>query len=111
MAWEDLDRPTRKALRELADVARRKGETRHLEDLALKFDAWRAGTLDNAEIQDAIHRYYQGPSKDWSTRYWNLKPDVLVALALANGILDPDDIPEDLRAETVRRADLIKRGR
>jgi hypothetical protein len=60
------------------------------------------------EISDLIHEFHQGPSrKIWST-YQSLKPDVLVARAVAFGVLPREAVPAELADALVGQIEVLK---
>ena len=95
----------RKVLRQLAELARTREQASHLGELGAKFDQWRDGSMTGDDLNSAIHRYHQGPARDLYLRY-NARggPEVAVGLAVAQGVLSKDDIPDDLWEEVAFHA-------
>ena len=93
----DITKRQRKVLRQLARVAWTREQASHLGELAAKFDQWRDGSITGDDLDTAIHEYHQGPARDLYLRYEASKgPEVVVGLAVAQGVLSKDDIPDDL---------------
>ena len=88
----------RRKLRELADQAYEE-ELRHaLAPLAEAFERWKVRTASSVEISDLIHEFPQGPSRTlWGT-YQGLKPDALVARAVALRVLAKEGLPLEIAA-------------
>ena len=89
----------RKALRELADEAHERELTRALSDLETGFKAWRKGEMSCFELNDLIHKFHDGTSRNIWKRYAYLKPDQSVPVAVAHGILKEDEIPPAMLEE------------
>ena len=92
------DKAIRRKLRELADQAYEE-ELRHaLAPLAEAFERWKARAASSFEISDLIHEFHLGPSRTlWGT-YQGLKPDALVARAVALGVLARESLPAEVAA-------------
>ncbi len=82
----------RKGLRELADEAHERELTQALSDLEGKFQAWRKEEISPFELNDLIHKFHDGTSRNIWKRYAYLKPDQRVPAAVARGILKEDEI-------------------
>ena len=59
----------RKALRNLTDIARQREMERALSDLESKFATWRSGELSCFALNDVIHEFHDGTSRDIWKRY------------------------------------------
>jgi len=102
------EKQTRKGLRELADKAYEEELRRALTPLAEAFERWRERTASSFEISGLIHEFHQGPSRRiWGT-YNALKPDALVARAVALGLLARETLPAELAASLAQRIEAIK---
>ena len=88
----------RKLLREHTALAYEAELNRALAPLAQAFEQWKSGELSPHDLSDLIHAFHQGPARDLYVRYTG-EPgmqDVLVAHALASGILDKEKVPREL---------------
>ena len=102
------DKQMRQKLRELADQAYEEELRRALTPLAEAFERWRVRTESSFEISDLIHEFHQGPSRRiWST-YSALKPDVLVARAVALGLLARESLPTAVAASIAQQIEAFK---
>jgi hypothetical protein len=102
------EKQTRTRLRELADQAYEEELRRALTPLAEAFERWRARTASSFEISDLIHEFHQGPSRRiWGT-YNALKPDALVARAVALGLLAGETLPAELAASLAQHIEAFK---
>ncbi|HEY5959236.1 MAG TPA: hypothetical protein VIV60_21910 [Polyangiaceae bacterium] len=103
MAFHDLSKAARRKIRELANVAHERelaAELRRLDEL---FSRWRSGELDPHDLNDAIHRFHDGPSRQLWSLYTDSDPSFAVEAAITRGILLASEIPSDV-AEQFRTA-------
>ena len=92
------DKAIRRKTRELADQAYEEELRRALVPLAEAFERWKVGAASSVEISDLIHEFHEGPAKQlWGT-YTALKPDALVARAVALGVLERKSLPPEVAA-------------
>ena len=92
------DKAIRRKLRELADQAYEEELRRALAPLAEAFERWKLRATSSFEISDLIHEFHHGPSRTlWGT-YEGLKPDALVARAVALGVLARERLPPEIAA-------------
>lgn len=89
----------RRALRELADEAHERELTQAVSDLESKFQAWRKGDMSCFELNDLIHKFHDGTSRNIWKRYAYLKPGQSVPAAIGRGILKEDEIPPAILEE------------
>jgi hypothetical protein len=87
----------RAELRKLADYIYEAELAALLEDLALSFEAWRAGTLLSSELSQAIHAFHQGESRRLWSNYQTLKDHDIVARGVAIGLISQDRVPAPIR--------------
>lgn len=99
--YASLSKRIRRQLCELAGDAYDAELTPHQEELFAGFAAWKRGEITARELDVRIHRYHQGPSRTVANEQSRLKPDILVARAVAMGLLDEDTIEDDV-LETLR---------
>ena len=88
----------RKKIRELAEQAYEEELRRALVPLAEAFERWRVRAATSVEISDLIHEFHQGPARELRGTYQALKPDLLVARAVALGVLAKASLPADVAA-------------
>jgi hypothetical protein len=94
---EPVRQPTkaeRKILRKLAALAYERELTRCLSRLESNFADWRASRIGVAELNDSIHEYHDGSSRNLWTKYSRISPEEVVGIAVAEGILEQDDVPD-----------------
>jgi hypothetical protein len=86
----------KKLIREFAAEAHERELHRELTRLDRRFAEWRAGRLGSGELSDEIHQYETGPSRELFKRYNGGLPDMMVAYAIAAGILQRGEVPAEL---------------
>ena len=67
---------------------------------------WRSsggrGEVASFELSDLIHAFHQGPSRDLFVRYTSRPHDPAVTYAIATGIIDRRDVPDELLEHLAR---------
>ncbi len=86
----------KKLIREFAAEAHERELHRELAGLDRRFAEWRNGQLGSGALSDEIHKYENGPSRELFKRYNGELPDMMVAYAIAAGILKREEIPAEL---------------
>lgn len=86
----------KKLIREFAAEAHERELHRELTRLDCRFAEWRNGRLGSGALSDEIHKYEAGPSRELFKRYNGELPDMMVAYAIAAGILKREEIPAEL---------------
>src|SRR5437879_3633646 len=86
----------KKLLREYHSRAYREELRRALNGLAGDFEIWKAGEISSDELNDRIHRFHNGTSRDIFKSYNSRLIEPTVARAIAEGILDRADIPAEI---------------
>jgi hypothetical protein len=67
-----------------------------LGELEQQFALWRTGKISAGELNDRIHAFHQGPSRELWSRYNAGIDDMLVAHAIVTGLLPRETIPAEL---------------
>lgn len=91
-------RQIKQQLRKLAIRATEAELNVQLTELAEKFDAWKQQSVSSRELRHILLTYADGPSRELFRRNRELPDDIVVAEAIARGILDKDEIAEELWA-------------
>jgi hypothetical protein len=74
-----------------------------LNALALDVQRWQRGEIDSYELNDLIHRFHHGPSREIYNRYsTGGDPAPFVARAIVSGQLDPATVSPEVLAELAR---------
>jgi hypothetical protein len=96
---DQIPKPIKRSLRQLADRAYEVELGRELTTLEGEFARWHRGELSPFDVAEAIHRFHQGPARDLYVSYTSRHPKAAVAYAIQNGILDRTQIAPDVLAE------------
>jgi hypothetical protein len=105
----EYPKAVKRQLRQLAGILHERAVREHLDRLADDFQDWRAGKLDTWELTDRIHRFHDGPSRDLYKQYEYGQPDLLVAHALAHGLLGESEVSPEVRQALAGRIDLFRK--
>lgn len=92
----DYSKSIKRLLRELAAEAYEKELSRELAQLDKSFAEWRDGKINSGELNHRIHQYETGASRELYKKYNEGKNEFNVAYAIVSGILDRENIPEEL---------------
>jgi hypothetical protein len=84
-------------LRELARRAHQEAFGRELSKLQASFHAWQAGELSAFDLNEQIHRFHDGPSRDLYVHYTSRLYELIVARAVVQGLLSESSLPEEVR--------------
>ncbi len=85
----------RKKLRELCKITYARELNHHLEQLGQKFDEWRNNGIDCWDLNDLIHEFHDGISRDlYKVYHYTKDVDYLVSRAVKLGFLQKDELPE-----------------
>ncbi|TDO92001.1 hypothetical protein DFR79_10827 [Halanaerobium saccharolyticum] len=89
----DFSKKTKKEIRRLAGLAHERELEKALADLNLKFKQWEKKELDPFELDDEIHKFHNKISREIFKKYNSSDmKDHYVAIAIANGIIDKDEV-------------------
>ena len=83
-------------LKELAGEVYRIELDLELDKLFAGFQSWKSGEIDSWDLEEAIHKFHQGPSRKLYSTHNNVEADIIIARALKRGILSSEKIPPDL---------------
>jgi hypothetical protein len=83
-------------LKELAGEVYRLELDAELDKLFAVFQSWKFGEIDCWDVEEAIHKFHQGPSRKLYSYHNDADADLIVAWAVKCGILSSEQIPEDL---------------
>lgn len=96
MAANLTSKANQRKLRELAGVAYTRELAAELSKLEKSFAQWRSGEINPFELNDRIHQFHDGVSRDLFVRYRDLPPFLAVARAVAFHLLQEDEIPSEI---------------
>lgn len=99
MMIRDYPKRIKKQLRDLAGLVHEKELAVALGQLAQKFDDFKSGKIGPFELNDEVHQFHQGPSRELYNKYDNCAIDVEVARAILGGILTKQDVPDEVMSQ------------
>ena len=85
-----------KFIRELKMEAHEEELRRALVPLSEAFDRWKEGRTGSGELSELIHEFNRGPARKLFGQYNGPMQDLMVASAIARGILIKDDVSQEL---------------
>jgi hypothetical protein len=83
-------------VREYAAIAHDRELGQALRDLDVQFGRWRNGEISAAELNDVIHQFHDGASREVWRRYATNRPEAALGFAVATGILRKEELPAEL---------------
>ena len=92
----EYSKHVKRLLRELAAEAYEKELSRELAKLDKSFEEWREGKINSGELIHRIYQYEVGPSRELYKKYNDGQNDFNVAYAIVTGMLDREEVPEEL---------------
>jgi hypothetical protein len=93
---QDPPKAVKRLVREWAAIAHDRELGRALLVLRMQFDRWERGEIAAAELNDLIHQFHQGASREIWKRYATNHLEPAIGSAVAAGILRRDELPEEL---------------
>ena len=87
----------KRLLRELSERAYREALSRELRSLFVIFEAWQSGDKSPFDVSDAIHAFHHGPNRDLYLFYTEAPRELVVARAIAEGLLPETSVPETVQ--------------
>lgn len=88
----------RRQLRELQGLAWERELSAVLEDLEGDFRSWRQGHISPFELNDRIHRFHNGRSRELFNTYSGSLDTFWLEAVVARGVIEESEVPEDLLA-------------
>ena len=91
-----MSRHLKALLRQAAAIAHDRELSAALRDLRAEFDGWERGDITPDELNDRIHRFHDGMSREIWRRYATNHLEPVVAMAVATAVLRRDELPKEL---------------
>ena len=95
----DLPKQVRRKLQDLCGLAYERALARALADLESQFHRWRSGEIDAYTLNELVHKYHQGPSREVWKRYSDVSggwTDLAGGTAVAEGLLQREELPAEV---------------
>lgn len=111
----NMTKSQKKHLRYLAGIAYDRELGVALDRLFESYQQWKSGEIDAWDVNEEIHKHHNGISRELYNRYEYPDPCLLVARAIADGVLKLEEVNEDCHAllesdlEFFRTRDLANR--
>lgn len=86
----------KRLVREWAGVAHDRDLRKALGELRVQFGRWERGEVSSFELNDFVHRFHDGTSREIWKRYATNHLEPAVASAVAAGILRREELPTEL---------------
>ncbi|WP_010586821.1 hypothetical protein [Schlesneria paludicola] len=99
MDKSNFTKAERQQMRDLAGRAWDNELSQELSMLEAAFAEWRAGTCSAHDLNDRIHKFHNGPSRELYNCYMGCCDWFMVARAVRLGLLSKTDLPANLLAK------------
>ncbi len=93
-----ISKNTQKAIREFAGVAYERELSAAFRALQGEFSRWASGEIDAFQLNEKVHEFHQGISRELFGRYVGMDAAFGVASALHRGILSRAEVGEPIYA-------------
>jgi hypothetical protein len=93
---QDSPKAVKRLVREWAAIAHDRELGHALLELRTQFDRWQRGEIAAADLNDLIHQFHQGASREIWKRYAANHLEPAIGSAIAAGILRREELPEEL---------------
>jgi hypothetical protein len=104
----DHPRNLKQEIKRLASIAHEREMRHYLECLHERFAKWKNGELDPQDLVQDIHEFHNGSARNLYNAFQTLSHDAFLARAFAGGYLAKNELPEDIREDISRHADILK---
>lgn len=97
---DQYQKAVKKEILRLSSLAYEREMNRELAALLVHFRAWASGKLHPLELSDHIHRFHNGAARELYKQYCTYQgcADMLVARALATGLIRADEVTAETLA-------------
>ena len=92
----DTPKQVRRLVREWAGIAHDRDLRKALGELRIQFGRWERGEISAFELNDFVHQFHDGSSRDIWKRYATNRLEPAVAAAVAAGVLRKEELPAEL---------------
>ncbi len=93
---QDTSKRIKRLVREWAGIAHDRELGKALLDLRAQFDRWQRGEIGAVELNDLIHRFHDGGSRNIWKKYATNHLEPALGFAIATGILRREELPPEL---------------
>jgi hypothetical protein len=96
MAAAPITKKQRAELRRLAGLAHERELGAAIRDLELDFERWRKGEISVFALNESIHKFHNGISRELYSRYDPRDAELTVPAAIARGTLQENEVDQSL---------------
>ena len=97
MNWaRDLTKSQRRELRRIAGLAYDRELATALAAVEEQFRRWRSGEIGPHDLNDAIHRFHQGPSRQLWSQYSNGIVELAAVDAVQRGVVATSEVAPEV---------------
>ena len=93
---QEIPKRIKRMVREWAGVAHERDLRVALKELRGQFERWDLGEIDSFELNQFVHKYHDGASREIWKRYATSHLEPAVASAIVAGVLRRGELPEEL---------------
>ena len=94
----EFSKSEKKRLRELAALAHERDVAKSLSKIASKVEEWKNGKITALDMNEALHEYDRGESREVWSRYDSNQYDIQVASAIVRGLLTESEVGKEVVA-------------
>ena len=92
----DTSKRIKRLVREYAAIAHDRELGKALRDLDVQFGRWRNGEIGAVELNDVIHQFHDGASREVWRKYATNRLEPALGFAVAAAILHKEELPAEL---------------
>jgi methylase of polypeptide subunit release factors len=93
---QDIPKRIKRLVREWAAIAHDRDLGKALNELRAQFERWGRGEINTFELNDLVHQFHQGTSREIWTRYETRHLEPAIASAVVAGVLRKEELPAEL---------------
>jgi hypothetical protein len=93
---QNTPKAIKRLVREWAGIAHDRDLRQALGELHIQFGRWERGEISSFELNDLVHQFHDGASREIWKRYATNHLEPAVASAVAAGVLRKEELPQGL---------------
>jgi hypothetical protein len=93
---QEVSKRIERLVREWAAVAHDRELGKALSELRAQFERWERGEINAFELNELVHQFHQGTSREIWKRYATSHLEPAVASAVVAGVLRKEELPVEL---------------
>lgn len=108
---QDTPKAIKRLIREWAGIAHDRELSKALLELRTQFDRWQRAEINAVELNELIHRFHDGDSREIWKKYATNHLEPALGLAIASEILRREELPPLLLQYLARFIELYEPGK